>query len=358
LKNQLGHIFQPIKNDISDGNEQLRTTNWTSTIVISIITLAVGSFITICVQWAVRSLLNDGLTGVKLKEHCTEIIVNRLKLNKNDVQVNMNFVFKDNSLYFSDSIVFCGSYKRGEDFDINNENYGGRFIAIFERNKEKFFNRILNTEPNYAISYFLECHGSKWDTEFWFFHDPKLEILDVDGNGNSKFSLTFVTNFADRLSKSVLFFDRDTNGKWMLINPDLSNLEDEVRKEIPDLYILYIDSFSFFENGKEIQIYSLALHGEYFWADSPYSQQSALYLKFGIWLDEESNLQEHGCGIVAYIYENGKTKRSSIWNDGNICYFKDFPGIKNDNDLLEFKEFLQMLWGHQGVYGFFYGMDY
>jgi hypothetical protein len=357
MKKRWIHYFQPIKKDISNGNEQLRTTNWTSTIIVSLITLIIGSFLTICIQWFAHSLLNGNLTGQKLKEYCTDIIANGLNIDINDIHIYTNFVYKDDSLYFSDSIVFYGSYNRGENFDKEDDSYGGRFIAIFERNKLKFFDRILNIEPNYTISYFLECHGSAFDTGFWFFHDQKLEILDFDDNGYSNFSLTFVTNFASRISYSVLYFDRDVNGKWSLINPDLSELEGEVKKDIPDLSRLYMDTFLFYENGIEKEIYGLATHGEHFWRKSPLSQQSAVFIKFGIWLDDEVNLQDHGCGLIAYIYKNGKMERSSVWYQGSIYYWEEFPGIENDEDKKEFYEFLDMMWGNQGEYGVFYGID-
>ncbi|MDD3142329.1 MAG: hypothetical protein PHX08_25660 [Lachnospiraceae bacterium] len=334
----LKRLIKWLKFDFRDGIIYIKKINWTSWIILTILTFA----FTISIQNIAQHFSKGYLSGNELATFLEEQLYDKLNTGKENLKMELISSGKVENLK-KDTIITCGMYRSKINF--NEINYTGRFIALYEKKQKGLLNYILNTEPNYKISYLLQYETR--DIDDYFFYNPELIVDDIDSDGQNEFLLSFTTNFADRISNSLLIF-KQKNGVWDIINPDLSSISEEVKKLDSTIIDIFIDKFEFNNNGNIEEIYSLSKGGCYLKGENPLSNKPSICVCIALLKENECIADIHDFASIMYVFDAGVIKRSIAWNEGK-------PDLSNldDSEIFDVDR-----WGYETSGGMvFYNLD-
>ncbi len=306
IKKPFRKIIAFIQRDTKKGVKEIKKTNWTHSIFIIVLGLIVGFVITVSFQFVIQSNSNGSLKGNKLKEYLISELSSKLNIKNKMLQVDNFTTFKVDDMFNDDTIVICGNY--------SDNNLNGRYVALFERREKTIFNYIFGTNPSYQMKGLLN-YKSKFADKY-FFYNPKINIRDIDMDGQNEIVLSYITNFANRQAQSIVLLNH-CDSTWSVVVPDLIKIQEEIKKIDHNIENIYMDTYKFEFNNKPENIYLLSSNGFYYFDENPNSNKPILNVNITLLKKGESNIGKHDFVSIMYSIKDGEIIRNNVWNKGN-----------------------------------------
>lgn len=319
---------------------------WGVEIVKAILTSFVFLLISTGLFWIIMRHSPGEYTGRRLDEYLLRQIARDAGIAyRQDGMVTEKRLDAAKAPEAGDRIVLCGGYS-----SENNGVWDGRFLYVFERAEETFWNNFTGVRPPYVPAFSLVSQEVFYDSYTLWCGGCRYE--DINGDDTPEILVQYQSNFADRVSNTVVVL-QSIGGEWRYVSPDLSGVYEEALALAGDGGAVLLDTFSFFDPrdpaGQEILVYGQSHHGALLKVDNPFwggydwlyciavndGTTGMIYTDKSVFVMER--LTEHG------IFQDPN------WNNGEILYMpaKDFDE----------REDVESRWGLRTESASFYGPD-
>lgn len=323
LLNRIEMIFQ-----------DLEYVNWHVEIVKSILTALIIFIISTTILGTIAYFSPGEYSDSRLTQYLLKTITQEIELEHSETQMSISRLLYgfQNGLDVKDVIVLCGEYATDPSFP------DGYYICIFEREPKSFFNDSFGTEPKYVPTFIRTIDSYHAGFEMLC---VACEAVDVDGDGFMEIRLEYLAGFADRGSEIVAIIEL-VDGKWSVISPDLSTVEEEAAKIANKDVMPHIDSFPLTNprdpNGEGEILYGLYNGGKIlpvanFWTGG-INWLYCIPVRYDI---ESYPYRNYAYAFVMERLTENEMVREPDWNIGSIY----FP----EHEDREIEEFVDDLWG-------------
>lgn len=323
----------------------VKSIDWLAECLKAVLTSFVFLIISTGLFWLITRCSPGEYEGKKLEQYLLKQIADDagIPYGKGNVVLSERLDGDRNSI-MTDRIVLCGNYRSKE-----SENIDGRFVYIFERTAESFWNNLIGTSPRYesvfsAISQEAYYPESTLMCERCFYED-------INGDDSPEIVVHYRSNFADRQSNTYMVLQK-IEGKWQLVSPEFSGVIAEIEAQVGKECIVLLDSFSFYDprnDGVEMPIYGQSHHGNICEVENPlWGGYDWLYC---IAVNDGTTGLLHS-DKSAYVMERLTDHgifRDPNWNEGKVLYVGD--------EDIDIQKEIDAQWGYQVEGTVFYGED-
>ena len=336
---------------ISILKKEIGEINWIQECITAFITSLIFLLVTTAFFWIISVASSGEYTGEKQEEYLKKQIIRDIGVTSLKNIKSTNILRATENLPFKDQIVMLGEYSTEE--KSSNKQWNGRFIYIFERKAENFWNRLTGVKPKYVAS-FSRISQSEWYDNYTLLCSD-VSYDDIDGDGIPEILVLYESKYADRSSKTQIYLQKIKN-KWKLISADFSGLEEEMQKYITnDGVLILIDEYQFEDpkqekkNEKNIETtYGLSHHGDMWLVENPIWGGTDWLYCIAVNDGSTSLISTDKSAYVMMRVTNHGLFREPNWNDGEILYIPEN----------EFQyETISEKWGYRIGNTVFYGKD-
>lgn len=325
--------------------KEIRKTNWRIECLKALLTSFVLLITSTGVLWFIAQRSPGEYTGDKLEKYLLKQVAEDVGISYNkDSIVLTRRLDTDRSVIKEDRIVLCGEYK-----SLDSDKIDRRFVYVFERSPEVFWNNLVRTKPRYETVFsmasqkcdetMLKCKACNFD--------------DLNGDGVPEIIIYFLSKFADRSSKTYIILQNTDNG-WQLVGPDFSNIQEETSNLVGVKCTVYLDNFSFYDPGNTeydyVVVHGFPCYGDMYRVENPlwggYDLLYCITVNDGTtgMLNADKNIY-----VMERLTESGM-HRDLNWNRGKPLYV----GIDDFSSQID----ISTKWGEQYDDGvIFYGRD-
>lgn len=247
------------KTDRKKQVEKKEKINWIQEIRIAFFTSILFMIFTAFLFWMAHRISPGEFEGEKLERYLKKELSDMLDISFRNSDIWFEKQYEMDSSGTGDHAVklICGSYGEKEEISPS-----GRFISVWTRREQGFWNELFGTEPRYEID-FLKISNEKYHSSTLMCEDIGCE--DFDENNLMDFKVSYKSIFGDRSSKTIIYLLQDVEG-WQFVVPDLSVVEQEIEQDTEVHRTAMLDVFKFYDVGRTLEsenVYSLSMYGNF-----------------------------------------------------------------------------------------------
>lgn len=319
--------------------------HWFQEIRIAFLTSVLFLIFTTSVLWVAQVFSPGEYSGERLRQYLLVKLANKLEVSPTEeaLVIEQQVEATSSKSLQSDTIILCGTYRSDSD-----QIKFGRYISIWERKDQSFWNELFGTDAPYEIK-FLQVLSSK--QEYGVMECANCDFVDLNSDGADELHISYRSHFADRTATADVFLTHCDNG-WNIISSDLSGVENEILDQLEGNGYILLDEFNFCsidQFSTNTTVYSLALYGQLLQIINPiWGDYNFLYY---IAVNNGTDLMhtDHFAIVMMRLSDENKMVRDPNWNSGKVYVGKC--------EKVDLEQIIDERWGYQTGGLIFYGDD-
>jgi len=317
----LAFIREGFGNEYQKSKRELKKTAWGAFVITSIISLIIGSIITIFAQYIINNNSPGNFHGERLRLFIEEIIAN--ELNGHNVELVSLSIGDTHPLNETETIIVFGTYRHNES-EVYGEFTSDVFIAILERGEKRFIHHFLSIEPAYYINFLMQTRD-KILTGFDLQMRGSFFVEDINNSGVNELGVEIYSRFANRVSSTYLFFARN-EGNWNLCNFDFS--EQIYALETEHNGGVLFDVATFYIDGDSIDI-KMGMDGGLFFGFNPIRENPVFLFTTSFFSTDYQSWWRENSAFFMFEFDGVNFIHNDSWNGGNAMVVNRFDESVN-----------------------------